>query len=315
MNLENSPVFLFSFHRSGGTLLARILNLHPDIVIWGEHAGILNKLAELNDIIAAHPILERPLKERRLNQLLDKHHPRRDFTPWASPLEGNEFRNWCRDFILRTFTRGLWPGQRWGCKEIRYHSVPTARFILSLFPNARFILLRRDLLQLCVSNVMAEWSLRHLALMGADRSESDATQAVQDCAYALAAIEADFASVQRAFPAQSLVVDYADLVSDADATARNVFEFADLAHYDDLLPAVRSMLETRSGETRHDRSQGSLSSELIRSVAPQALTDARNQITREGIDLQRLRSKTGPGRFSFLVGDHSVRGSPHSTVF
>src|SRR6266480_2083330 len=33
-DMQNRPVFIFAIHRSGGTLLTRMLNCHPDLVIW-----------------------------------------------------------------------------------------------------------------------------------------------------------------------------------------------------------------------------------------------------------------------------------------
>jgi len=47
--------------------------------------------------------------------------------------------------IEKIFARGLRAGQRWGFKEIRYHRVLTVRFLEKLFPNARFVILRRDI--------------------------------------------------------------------------------------------------------------------------------------------------------------------------
>jgi hypothetical protein len=53
-HVARGPVFVFTVHRSGGTVLGRVLNCHPDLVIWGEHGGILNKFAEIDAIIARH---------------------------------------------------------------------------------------------------------------------------------------------------------------------------------------------------------------------------------------------------------------------
>jgi len=44
-------VFLLTVHRGGGTVLARVLNCHPDLVIWGEHVGLINRLAEIDDMV------------------------------------------------------------------------------------------------------------------------------------------------------------------------------------------------------------------------------------------------------------------------
>lgn len=44
----------------------------------------------------------------------------------------------------------LQPGQRWGFKEIRYHTRMVAEYLVTLFPEAKFVLLRRDILSAAV---------------------------------------------------------------------------------------------------------------------------------------------------------------------
>ena len=43
---EKSPIFLLGTHRSGTTLLQRIVNSSEDAMIWGEHGGFLGDIAE-----------------------------------------------------------------------------------------------------------------------------------------------------------------------------------------------------------------------------------------------------------------------------
>jgi len=49
--MQLGPVFVLSPARGGGTVLARILNCHPQLVIWGEHVGLINRLAEIDDMM------------------------------------------------------------------------------------------------------------------------------------------------------------------------------------------------------------------------------------------------------------------------
>jgi hypothetical protein len=39
------PIFVFARHRGGGTLMLRLLNCHPELVVWREHGGCINQLA------------------------------------------------------------------------------------------------------------------------------------------------------------------------------------------------------------------------------------------------------------------------------
>ena len=43
---QKSPIFLLGTHRSGTTLLQRIVNSSEDALIWGEHGGFLSQIAE-----------------------------------------------------------------------------------------------------------------------------------------------------------------------------------------------------------------------------------------------------------------------------
>jgi hypothetical protein len=128
-------------HRSGGTLLQRVINAHPDVVIWGEHGGFINKLAEADAALAQRPEVMSPLAERDIQGFLSRRGAG-NFDPWMQPFERSVYRKRCRDLIHDSFSRGLVPGQRWGFKEIRYYTLNTARFLAELFPWSLFVILR-----------------------------------------------------------------------------------------------------------------------------------------------------------------------------
>ena len=164
---HDRPVFVLAQHRSGGTLLTRLLNCHPALVIWGEHAGILNKLAESYQVLARHSEL---LPERSTAELqrtiLAGRLGQTEWRPWNAPFGDNEFVAGCRTLVRGLFTPGVGPGQRWGFKEIRYHSPALVGFLRRLFPAAQFILLDRDPVELCVSDMLVSWSLDQLLADG-----------------------------------------------------------------------------------------------------------------------------------------------------
>jgi hypothetical protein len=310
-----SPAFFLAPHRSGGTLLARLVNTHPGIVIWGEHAGILNKLAEIDQLMTLNPIMEESLDRRGLDAFVDKPKQDFDFSPWLSPVTGTAFREFARNYILRTFSYHLLPGQRWGTKEIRYHSLGFAQFVHRLFPGTQFVLLHRDPVELCVSNVMAEWSLRHLDRLNAGASDDVAAAVVSDCAYALAAIDWGMDRIQGSFNNLCLTVEYAALRSGCEEEIERIFTFLSLPVSNDVIKAAECVLSIRSGETPSGLSVGKITEAFVRSVAPRAVAEARMQIAAAGPDYGRLRSKRGVGKYSFLVGDHFVASEDISSVF
>ena len=166
---QDRPVFVLAQHRSGGTLLTRLLNCHPGLVIWGEHAGFLNKLAEAQDSWIGTPACCRIARRRNCGIMFPAasgtRFPRGPFH-LAVPRSWPDAGPWCAGL----FAPGLRPGQRWGFKEIRYHSPTVVRFLRRLFPAAQFILLNRDPIELCVSDMLVSWALGSLM---AERVQTD----------------------------------------------------------------------------------------------------------------------------------------------
>jgi hypothetical protein len=308
-------VFVLTAHRSGGTALARGLNRHPDLMIWGEHAGFINKLAETDAMIGHYPPVVRKLDERRLAEhvRVGKFDPG-GFDPWANPFEQADFRDWCRRLIETTFRRGLHPGQRWGFKEVRYHAPTTAGFLATLFPDARFVLLLRDLPALVLSNMLSPWSMGLLRNAGASATEAGVREAVFDCAYALAVVNRGLGDIARALPQRSCVV-MSRALAEPVATFRSLFTFLGLPHWPALLDEVKAAGARQLGTTDFGVRVGFLSREAVQRLLPEAIAAAEADLAAHGPDLARLKRLGATGRYSFLVGDHNVADTPWSTMF
>ncbi len=310
------PVFVFGAHRSGGTMLARVLNCHPELVIWGEHGGFINQLAEIEAIAGHYEALTEPLAERGLDGYVagGKSDPAY-FNPWATPFEPGAFRQWCRDYIESTFSHGLRPGQRWGFKEVRYHTVATARFLATLFPDARFVILRRALYPLALSNLFAPWSVDRLRWSGAIQSEASVAAAVADCAYALTAIDQGFQAIAAALPDRCHVITHETITPAAREVFARLFLFLGLRGSPELLRAITAVVASRVGASDRRVAEGHLTLATVeRHLAP-ALATARTQIASSGIDLARLK-RLGPlGRHSYLAGDHNLSDTSLSALF
>lgn len=313
--MPSPPLFLLTSHRSGGTLLARIYNAHPDIVVWGEHGGLLNKLVEIWEIFKRHWQLSTPVAERGLDRFLADRQAGAGFEPWMSHFDRDRFIAWCRDLVLETFTCGLKPRQGWGVKEIRYHTKETVNFLRVLLPEARFVVLRRDLLQQCLSTMLADWSLHLLIEAGATQSVAEARRAVDDCAYALAAIDHGLCGIVKSDPAGILSIGFDALEAAQHATLHRLYDFAGLATTPEQLQAAGDVASVRRGESLRSSAHGVLDAAFIESYAPACLAHASQRLAAEGLDLGRLRSRAGIGYYSFLAGDHHMVGSGVSTLF
>jgi len=147
----SAPIFLLSSGRSGSTLLQRILNSYDDVIIWGEHRGLLAPVAD-----AYFQLLEHPWNRTFMPSLSRSSTP-----PWSDVLEwkdGAQWQAWLNwvspadiDGCFRSFVESLFrhPEQpadmTWGFKEIRYGGHDrVVEFLSRLFPDARFVFLARN---------------------------------------------------------------------------------------------------------------------------------------------------------------------------
>jgi len=310
------PVFVLGAHRSGSSLLARILNCHPDLVIWGEHGGFINRLAEIDAVVGLYPRLTDPLAERGLAAFVagGKAAPGR-FDPWVTPFDQAAFRDWCRTFIATTFARDLRPGQRWGFKEVRYHTAAVTGFLAALFPDARFVILRRPLYPLALSNLFAPWSVDRLRWTGALQSDATVQAAIIDCAYALAAIDQGHRAIAAALPGRCHVLDYDAITPAAQTVFAELFAVLGLSVSPALLRAAAGVAAARIGGSDPRSGEGWLTLPVVERHLPQALARAASELAAGGPDAARLKRLGRDGRFSFLVGDHHLYETPYSGMF
>ena len=319
MTSRGGPVFLLTLHRAGGTVLARVLNCHPELVIWGEHVGLINRLAEIDDMVTRVGRLMVPKTDAAIAEYTAFPDQRLTvFDPWANPFEYEAFIRSCRQMIEGIFTRGLQPGQRWGFKEIRYHRVLTVRFLEKLFPAAQFIILRRDICEVAVSAILASWSLRWFWDYRETMPPEMADAIVRDVIYALLAIENGLDAVQAQLGSHCLQLDYSQLLDPALGFVAPLFGFLELALSDNVTTRIRRVLEVRAGGTEQEVCFGGiLSRDFIRARVTAMAPELRAEIARNGIDKTRLIAQSGIGQYSFLAGDHTLRdrGCQFSSLF
>lgn len=139
------PIFVASVTRSGSTLLQRILNVHPDVAIWGEHNGALAGLCDTWEALHAdHAINHLRRGNEFAGTVVDGPQDGTEFVPWVSPFLATEFAVAIRSLIIEQFSNGVPQTTRWGFKEVRYES-NTLEVLGDIFPQSHFVLLARDL--------------------------------------------------------------------------------------------------------------------------------------------------------------------------
>src|SRR5690349_2711991 len=147
LDADNSPIFLLgSGQRCGTTLLQRFLSSHPDVIIWGEHDGVLSKmfaqferLHEWQDLFGHH--------FDKYNQSGPLHHFIANMNPPRRVVND----------VQVEMVRGYWQRpahalgrQYWGFKEVLY-GADMAVQLRDLFPGARVIYITRHVFDCFVS--------------------------------------------------------------------------------------------------------------------------------------------------------------------
>lgn len=140
----NRPIFVASMGRSGSTLLQRVLNVHPEITIWGEHGGFLSGIL-LSYRAASVPDTVRNLAEgyASRDQVIGELADKGSFIPWISPFSATDLEDRIVEMTRGLFTAGIESTVRWGFKEIRYNSQELTT-LMRMFPEAHLVILARD---------------------------------------------------------------------------------------------------------------------------------------------------------------------------
>lgn len=152
------PVFVLSTGRSGSTLLQRLLNCHAELVLWGEHFGFLGSavaaLTHMHNPAQRH-YPRHAAENRGWQRVVPALRDPAAALEWVNPWSMDEYREQLRAFVEHYFAARLAPGQRWGFKEIRYNSMPMLNGLRGLYPEARFVFVKRDPVEVVRSKVYA----------------------------------------------------------------------------------------------------------------------------------------------------------------
>lgn len=218
------PVFLLAGGgRTGSTLLQRLIISTRQVLMWGEHGGML--LPHLRKLAGqAHSWIEEANGYRMLDEFeADAHNA---WVPNLNP-EPASLRSASRAFLeqyLGASARKMGYA-RWGFKEIRY-GAEDVRMLQTLFPQASFVFLVRNPVS-CLRSIKAtQWYAK----------DHDASPAVflEEWARTSGSLAGIHPKCRRA-----CLVRYEDAVSNPSATARAIaqtidvpFEAFDLSVFD-----------------------------------------------------------------------------------
>jgi hypothetical protein len=148
--LDEQPIFIFSAGwRSGSTLLQRLLSSSSELLMWGEpydKSCLIQKLASsFLPFDEYWPPQSYFIKNRDIGNISNL---------WVANLypDYEDLYIAHKKFILNLFsdTAVRYGCSRWGVKEVRF-GMNEALYLSLLFPKAKFLFLKRDLLSAYIS--------------------------------------------------------------------------------------------------------------------------------------------------------------------
>jgi hypothetical protein len=149
MSERDNPVIILAMGRSGSTLLMRLLNCSPDIVIWGEHNGFLTAFGRAFHALTCAFAKDCMHNSERFVETVLNQQPiilgrgERWSCEWVNGFTKTDVVSAFRTLIVDLLAERVPNGVRWGFKEIRYHG-EEIDFLRTLFPRAQFVLLLRN---------------------------------------------------------------------------------------------------------------------------------------------------------------------------
>jgi hypothetical protein len=213
-------LILAAGQRCGSTLVQRLLSSHPEVLIWGEHAGQLRQLLavgeRLTDWSAEHG------EPGRLGYARSAH---QSFMANLTP-EADHIDSAVRAFVEVLFAEPAAEAGRpvWGFKEVRY-GLAEATALQKMFPGCRVVhLIRdpRDILRSLEVWERGEWQRSDTELVVRDWARVGASFWPADC-------ETTDRTSGAGLPSWVLRVRYEDLIADPLRWSTRIAEHCGLA--------------------------------------------------------------------------------------
>lgn len=195
-NASEQPVFILGMPRSGTTLLEQILHAHPDIVGIGEERRLSDLITEFSSLpdFGGNPY---PLRRSRSGAYLPPNAIAREYLDYM-----NTQGKGAKRIVSKSIAHRLWAG-----------------LSAIMFPNARFIHITRDPMDMCLSCYSTNFT-------GAAQGYTyDLTELGQHYKQHMALMK----HWETMLPGRILSVQYEDIVADTEGQARRLIDFLGLS--------------------------------------------------------------------------------------
>ncbi len=241
----HQPVFVASMGRSGSTLLQRVLNVHPQLTVWGEHGAFLKGILSSFMVTTTDSAVTTNLADGFENRasVIGPLSEVEAFKPWVSPFTTDDVSTGLRDFVIELFTRDLTEEIRWGFKEIRYTEVELER-LLNMFAKGHLIVLARDVPGYAASRFFA-FGNSEFDLVS-EQGREKASKRVATMANGWVTRYQGLLGLADTFGDRMSFVAYSDLVSGSQRPAEL---FAELGETAPPSEAIEAVLGAKSGSS------------------------------------------------------------------
>jgi len=147
----SNPIFIMGVARSGTTLAQRLLNTYDDVLIWGEHEGVLRHLANTFYQGWEGKLLFE--KERVDWKRLPNDVGNRTHQSWMNGFRRQEWKDAFRKMLNSLFVPEGLPGKKWwGFKDVSYGCQDrTIEFLQEIYPGAIFVFVIRNIYNVLAS--------------------------------------------------------------------------------------------------------------------------------------------------------------------
>ena len=181
-------------------------------------------------------------------------------------------------------------------------SPSSGSFFAAPFPRSPVHFVRSNRIELCISNVLVDWSLERVLARGGGNSQASFFEVVEDCLYAIVAIRSNLDQLQETIGTSCIILHYEGLINEPFLMYERVLEFLQMQSNPIIFERVKNVLASVTGATlnRQASKHYLLNEKNIRSTCASLLSDIVRKIREEGIHRARVMGIGEKGRFSFL---------------
>ena len=249
--MKTKPIFLLGTGRCGSTLVQRILNSSPEVLILGEHNGFLISLAEAYFSLTSTPNVRKWIFNPGFdtNEMIAAARDPKFFSAWLNSFTIKRVQHNFRRLIAGVLAEEIDLDQvRWGFKEIRYgENDRVLPMLLELYPEASYIFIFRNVMDTIKSMLTAWRPNLSDRLENGKISRKEISKIIMEFANRWATQNENLLDFADKHSGNSFIVKYEVLFENGNDVVARLFSFIEISR-----PGkVKKVLMSKTGATSH----------------------------------------------------------------